>query len=92
LENKYPNILKPSHSSYYPPIKIEQTESFETSAYNIQTLRNYPEESIQQVSSGFCTAFKINKDWVTKEDDFVTFVVAKQCVFCQVATEISVIN
>ena len=50
---------------------MEQTECSETSAYKIQTPGNYPEESIQHVSSGFCTFFKINKDWVTKENDFI---------------------
>jgi len=32
----------------YPPMKMEQTECSETSAYKIQTLGNYPEGSIQQ--------------------------------------------
>jgi hypothetical protein len=31
----------------YPPVKMEQTECSETSAYKIQTPGNYPEESIQ---------------------------------------------
>ena len=31
----------------YPPMKMEQTVCFETSAYKIQTPVNYPEESIQ---------------------------------------------
>jgi len=31
-------------------MKMEQTECSETSANKIQTLGNYPEESIQQVS------------------------------------------
>jgi len=33
----------------YPPMKMEQTECSEMSAYKIQTLENYPEESIQQL-------------------------------------------
>jgi len=33
----------------YPPMKMEQTECSETSAYKIQTPGNYPEESIQQL-------------------------------------------
>ena len=33
----------------YMPIKMEQTECSETSAYTIQTPGNYPEESIQHV-------------------------------------------
>ena len=32
---------------YYLPMKMEQTECSETSAYKIQTPGNYPEESIQ---------------------------------------------
>jgi hypothetical protein len=32
----------------YPPMKMEQTECSETSAYKIQTPGNYPKESIQQ--------------------------------------------
>jgi hypothetical protein len=31
----------------YLPVKMEQTEFFETSAYKIQTAGNYPEESIK---------------------------------------------
>jgi hypothetical protein len=31
----------------YLPIKMEQTECYETSAYKIQTPGNYPEENIQ---------------------------------------------
>jgi len=31
----------------YLPMKMEQTESSETSAYKIQTPGNYPKESIQ---------------------------------------------
>jgi hypothetical protein len=31
----------------YPPMKMEQTECSETSAYKIQTPGNYPEENIQ---------------------------------------------
>jgi hypothetical protein len=33
----------------YPPMKMEQTECFETSAYKNQTPGNYPEESIKQM-------------------------------------------
>jgi hypothetical protein len=33
----------------YPPMKMEQTECSATSAYNIQTQGNYPEESILRV-------------------------------------------
>ena len=32
----------------YPPMKMEQKDCSETSAYKIQTPGNYPEESIQQ--------------------------------------------
>ena len=36
----------------YPPMKIEQTECSETSAYKIQTPGNYPEESTQHSEHG----------------------------------------
>jgi hypothetical protein len=36
----------------YPPMKMEQKECPETSAYKIQTLGNYPEESIQHSEHG----------------------------------------
>jgi hypothetical protein len=36
----------------YLPMKMEQTECFETSAYKIQTPGNYPEESIQHTEHG----------------------------------------
>jgi hypothetical protein len=36
--------LKPLH--IYLPMKMEQTECSETSAYKIQTPGNYPEENI----------------------------------------------
>jgi len=44
---KYPNILKPSHSSYLSAYE-DGRECSETSAYKIQKPGNYPEESIQQ--------------------------------------------
>jgi len=36
----------------YKPMKMEQTECSETSAYKIQTPGNYPEESIQHSEYG----------------------------------------
>jgi len=36
----------------YPPMKMEQTECSETSAYKIQTPGNYPEENIQHTEHG----------------------------------------
>jgi len=36
----------------YPPVKMEQTECPQTSAYKIQTPGNYPEESIQHSDHG----------------------------------------
>jgi len=47
------NIRKHSHSSYLSPMKMEHTEWSETSAYKIQTLGNYPEESIQHCNKLF---------------------------------------
>jgi len=36
----------------YLPVKMEQTECSETSAYKFQTPGNYPEESIQHSEHG----------------------------------------
>jgi hypothetical protein len=47
-----PTYLKPSHTYTYLPIKMEQMECSETSAYKIQTPGNYPEESIQYSEHG----------------------------------------
>jgi len=41
-----------SVQSSYPPMKMEQTERPETLAYKIQTLGNYPEQSIQHSEHG----------------------------------------
>ena len=38
--------------SSYPAMKMEQTECSETSAYTVQMLGNYPEESIQHSEHG----------------------------------------
>jgi len=38
----------------YLPMKMEQTECSETSAYKIQTPGNYPEENIQHTEHGEC--------------------------------------
>jgi hypothetical protein len=42
-----PTILKFLSLFTYLPMKMEQIECSETSAYEIQTLGNYPEENIQ---------------------------------------------
>jgi len=44
--------LEPSSFYTYMPMKMEQIECFETSAYKIQTPGNYPEESIQHSEHG----------------------------------------
>jgi len=50
---KYCNIFKPSHPSYtHPPMKMEETECSETSAYKIHTPENYQEKSIQHSEHG----------------------------------------
>jgi len=46
-----PTFLKPIHSSYLPAYE-DGTECSETSAYKIQTPRNYPEENTQQSEHG----------------------------------------
>jgi len=41
-------------------MKMEQTECSETSAYKIQTPVNYPEESIQRVTTvNYCTIYHL---------------------------------
>jgi len=35
------------HTRTYAPMKVEQTECYETSVYIIQTPGNYPEENIR---------------------------------------------
>jgi len=46
-----PRFLKTSHTSYLPAYE-DGTECSETSAYEIQTPGNYPEESIQHSEHG----------------------------------------
>jgi len=46
----FSNLVHSTHT--YPPMKMEQTECSETSAYKIQTPGNYPEESIQHSEHG----------------------------------------
>jgi hypothetical protein len=46
-----PTILKILSLFTYLPMKMEQIECSETSAYKNQTPGNYPEENIQQASS-----------------------------------------
>ena len=41
-----PTVLSSSHTSYHLPMKMEEIECSETSAYIIQTLGNYPKENI----------------------------------------------
>jgi hypothetical protein len=41
----------------YPPLKMEQTECSETSAYKIQTPVNYSEENIEQDIESSCTKY-----------------------------------
>ena len=50
----FPRINTPSFSNLvilytYSPMKMEQTECSETSAYNIQMPGNYPKENIQHI-------------------------------------------
>ena len=44
----------------YLPMKMEQTECSETSAYKIQTPGNYPEENIQHTEHGESLISRIN--------------------------------
>jgi len=45
FRNIFSNLVHSTHT--YLPMKMEQTECSETSAYKLQTPENYPEESIQ---------------------------------------------
>jgi len=47
-----PTFLKPSSFYTHLPAYEDGTESSETSAYKIQTPRNYPEESIRHSEHG----------------------------------------
>jgi hypothetical protein len=47
-----PTFSNPVILHTYPPMKMEQTECSETSAYKIQTPGNYPEDSIQHSEHG----------------------------------------
>jgi len=46
FRNTLSHIRRQVGTGTYLPMKMEQTECSEMSAYKIQTLRNYPEESI----------------------------------------------
>jgi len=50
----------PSHT--YPPMKMEQTECSETTAYKIKTPENYPEENIQHSEHGESLKSRINSN------------------------------
>ena len=52
----------------YPPIKMEQRECSETSAYKIQTPGNYPEESIQHSEHGESLKSRIFKNEFPAEE------------------------
>ena len=41
-----PTVPSSTHTSYHLPMKMEQIECSETSAYIIQTPGNYPKENI----------------------------------------------
>jgi hypothetical protein len=56
-----PTFSNPVILHIYPPMKMEQTECSETSAYKIQTLGNYPEESIQHSEHGESLKSRVNK-------------------------------
>ena len=45
----------------YPPMKMEQTERSETSAYKIQTPGNYPEECIKHSEQGESLKSRISR-------------------------------
>ena len=52
----------------YLPMKMEQTECSETSAYKIQTPGNYPEESIQHTEHGESLKSRIAETGLLRTD------------------------
>jgi len=57
FEPDFSRINNPTFSNLvilhtYPPMKMEQTDRSETSAYKIQTAGYYPEESLQHSDHG----------------------------------------
>jgi hypothetical protein len=49
---KYPNHFNPVTLHTYPPMKMEQTQCSETSAFKLQTPGNNPEENIRHSEQG----------------------------------------
>jgi hypothetical protein len=48
----FPSSKEYTRKYTYPPVKMEQKECSEMSAYKIHTSENYPEESIQHSEHG----------------------------------------
>jgi hypothetical protein len=62
----------------YPPMKMEQTECSETSAYKIQTSGNYPEESIQHSEHGESLKLKIfSTICVSPDSHYISFLYSR---------------
>ena len=55
-----PTLLTPVILHTYLPVKVEQTECSETLAYKIQTVGNYPEESVQHSEHGKSLKLRIS--------------------------------
>jgi hypothetical protein len=78
----------------YLPVKLEQTECSKTSAYKLQTLGNYPKESIQYLEHGKSLKSRIPRKTFhvfTQQGEllhFKTFWIisvlfsTKCCIFC----------
>jgi len=66
LQYLYSNILKPSHPVYLSAYE-DGTGCTETSAYKIQTSRNYPEGGIQHSEQGESLKSRILSDTHLKE-------------------------
>ena len=56
-----PTVLSSSHTSYHLPMKMEQIECSETSAYKIHTPRNYPKENTIYSEHGESLKSRIKK-------------------------------
>jgi len=58
----------------YLPMKMEQTECSETSAYKIQMPRNYPEENIQRTVHGESFKSRMVKFYSQVKESYINFL------------------
>ena len=77
-------VLSSSHTSYHLPMKMEQIECSETSAYIIQTPGNYPKENIIYSEQGesLKSRISISYYWADKlQDDAISVMRIKHAIY-----------